>query len=239
MIAPLRRSYAALRAASCLHARAGVALANTGWRLGILAWVAGEIDSFGYLSLGHVFITHVTGNTATWAIAMVQGPIHEAVQRAFVIGVFFAGGIAGAALVDTADDPRQISRALIVEALLLGLFAVLSWLAPAPHSLESQELLLLLLAAPMGLQNAALTHPGMRGTHTTHITGPMTDLATEVVRAMSPRRRQEFSAIRLLRMGARLTGFAIGAVCGAILFELAPVAPPLLAAGALTLVVVL
>ena len=216
-----------------------MALANTGWRLGILAWVAGDIDSFGYLSLGHVFITHVTGNTATWAIAMVQGPVHEAIQRALVIAVFFVGALAGAALVHTADDPRQISRALLVEAVLLGLFAVFSRLAPTPHSLASQGLLLLLLAAPMGLQNAALTHPGMRGTHTTHITGPMTDLATEVVRAISPRRRQEFSAMRLLRMGARLTGFAIGAVCGAILFELAPVAPPLLAAGALTLVVVL
>ena len=216
-----------------------MALGNTGWRLGILAWVAGEIDSFGYLSLGHVFITHVTGNTATWAIAMVQGPIHEAVQRAFVIVVFFAGGLAGAALVDTADDPRQISRALLVEALLLGLFAVFSHLAPAPHSPEAQGLLLLLLSAPMGLQNAALTHPGMRGTHTTHVTGPMTDLAAEIVRAILPRRRQEFSAVRLLRMGARLAGFAIGALSGALLFELAPVAAPLLAAGALALVVVI
>jgi uncharacterized membrane protein YoaK (UPF0700 family) len=213
-----------------------VALGNTSWRLLLLAWVAGEIDAFGYLSLGHVFITHVTGNTATWAIATIQGHTHEALQRGFVIVVFFLGSMCGAALVDSADDPRQITRALLVEAMLLVTFAALAWFGHLERSITGQALLLLVLSAPMGLQNAALTHVGTRGTHTTHITGPVSDLAAEMVRLIAPRRRREFSATRARRMAARLAGFSVGAVCGTTLFTVAPAVPPLLGAAVLIVV---
>jgi len=88
----------------------------TASRLAALAWVAGEIDTFGYLRLGHVFISHMTGNTAVLSIALAQRDVTDALHRGILIPLFFLGGLCGALLVDSADEPRQVSRALVVEA---------------------------------------------------------------------------------------------------------------------------
>jgi uncharacterized membrane protein YoaK (UPF0700 family) len=205
------------------------ALPMSTWRIGALAWVAGEIDTFGYLTLGQVFITHMTGNTGLLAIAVLQHRYDQVLDRALVSLVFFAGALCGAALVDSAHDVDQVSRALRIESALLAAFALLTIVAGSP-SAHGRFFVLLLLSGSMGLQNAALTHPGMRGTHTTHLTGPMTDLATEMIRSVMPSRRREFRPGQAARFAARVIGFLAGGLCGAALFIVRPIAAPILAA---------
>jgi uncharacterized membrane protein YoaK (UPF0700 family) len=205
------------------------------WKLLLLAWVAGEIDTYGYLSLGQVFTTHMTGNTGVLAIAIVQGRYHDAFYRAIAIPLFFVGGMCGAALVDTAGDPRQVARALQVEAALLVAYAAIAWFdhGRLEHAGAIRVLLILLLSGLMGLQNAALTHPGTRGTHTTHLTGPLTDLGSSLTRRMIPSRRHEFNAAHAWRFASRVVGFAIGGICGALLTGVLPLAVPIGAAAML------
>ena len=206
------------------------------WRIGALAWVAGEVDTYGYLSLGHVFVSHMTGNAGVLTIALVQHRFGEAFHRGIAVPLFFAGALLGAALVESADDARQVARAFIVEALLLAGVTAFAATGGSSASGWRQLMMLLLLSGSMGLQNAALTHPGTRGTHSTHLTGPLTDLATDVVRWVVPRRRDACDRSRVAGRIARVVGFALGGVCGAILFAAAPVAAPML--GAMVLAVV-
>jgi uncharacterized membrane protein YoaK (UPF0700 family) len=169
------------------------------------------------------------------AIALVQRHYGEAVARAMVIPLFFAGALCGALLVESIENRRQVARAFLIEALLLILFAVLAWMDDRvlSHAIP-QGALLLLLAGSMGLQNAAVAHRGTGATHTTHITGPLTDLASELVGLMLPRRRHTFRPSELRRVVARLVGFAVGALCGAAFFSTVPLAAPVL--GAVTLI---
>jgi uncharacterized membrane protein YoaK (UPF0700 family) len=204
-----------------------VASAARVWRLGILSWVAGVVDTFDYLALGRVFISHATGNTAVIAIAVVQRNGHEALRRGLAVPAFFAGSLAGAAVVDAADDSRQLTRALLVEAALIVAFVIVWRLgfdrrATGPAWAGA----LLLEATAMGIQNAALKHPSTRGTHTTHITGPLSDFALETIRLLRPARRAEFDRLRMARQLARLAGFLAGALSGALLFQAAPITGP-------------
>ncbi|HEX5474645.1 MAG TPA: YoaK family protein [Vicinamibacterales bacterium] len=204
-------------------------------RSAVLAAVAGSVDTFGYLALDRVFISHMTGNTAVLAIAIVQRNFGEAFHRGLAIPAFMAGSLAGAALVDNAESTRQVAHALLLEAALLAGVAVLSW----SGAIDRQScgagcmLLLVLLASAVGIQNAALTHPGTRGTHTTHITGPLTDFAVEIVRTAEPDRQAETRPGRLLGLAVRLLGFFGGGVAGALLFQVAPMTAPLIPAAVL------
>jgi uncharacterized membrane protein YoaK (UPF0700 family) len=206
-------------------------------RLGALAWVAGEIDTFGYLALGQVFITHMTGNTGVLAIAVTQRRWHDALPRAVVLAAFVGGATCGVALVERGDAAWQIARALLVEALLLLGFAGLASLSHGAvvHTTGGRLTLLLLLSVAMGVQNAALSHPGIRGTHTTHLTGPLTDLTVDLMRIRGGRRDQ-IDPGRAFRLLARVAGFVAGAFIGALLFTAAPLAPPLLGAGVLIVI---
>lgn len=59
------------------------------------------------------------------------------------------------------------------------MFACLTWLhrSAIPAAMPGRTGLTL-LAGAMGLQNAALANPDARGTHTTHLTGPLSDLGS-------------------------------------------------------------
>jgi uncharacterized membrane protein YoaK (UPF0700 family) len=203
-------------------------------RLALLAWIAGEIDAFGYLLLDKVLVSHMSGNTAVLAAALAQRNWHEAAHRALPIPFFVAGAACGAALVEAAEHTREVARALLAEALLLMFVAGVQWITggAAVHSSAGSTLLILLLAGAMGIQNAALTHPGIRGTHSTHITGPLTDVTADVVHLVAGR-TADVRPARVWQSGARVVGFAVGAFSGAALFLSAAVAPPLVGAAAL------
>lgn len=203
------------------------------WRIALLAGVAGAVDTFGYLALDRVFVTHMTGNTAALAIAIVQRHAGEAWRRGWALPVFFLGSMIGAALVDNADRPREVQRALRLEAALLVAFAVVGWTVGAGAGPWSIGWLVMvwLLGSAAGIQNAALTHGDRRGTHTTHLTGAVTDLAVEVVRASEP--GEETRADRLRRLVARVAGFFIGGIFGALLHAALPATAPLVPAGVL------
>jgi uncharacterized membrane protein YoaK (UPF0700 family) len=210
-------------------------MGTNAWRIGLLSGVAGAVDTFGYLALGQVFITHVSGNTGVLAISLVHGQFGEAFHRGAAVPIFFVGAACGAALVESAEDHRAVARALLIEALLLAVFAAAAWIGGSAlrTSTGGWLLLLTLLAAATGLQNAALTHPGTRGTHTTHITGPVTELAMQFTRRITPSRRHEFDAGQTARFAARLAGFTAGALAGAVLSSAAPTAGPLVPAAVL------
>lgn len=91
-------------------------------------------------------------------IAIVQRHLGEALHRGVPIPLFFGGILCGAAMVDTADGHAQVRRAVIVEALLLTLFASVEWITDGRvrSSFAGSMLMLLFLSGSMGLQNAAL-----------------------------------------------------------------------------------
>lgn len=181
-----------------------------------LAWAAGAVNALGYLLLGGVFTSHMTGNTSGALLALATGRGRAPLGLLVALSGFFGGGLAGAFLIET--HPEQSStRALWLEALMLAAAAAVTW-QPA-SMLRGRDLVLAGIAAAMGLQNIALAGSALSA-HTTHITGPITDFAGTLARRMIGRRSLARDVSHGLWVyGGRVLAFAVGVVSGALLFQ--------------------
>jgi uncharacterized membrane protein YoaK (UPF0700 family) len=149
----------------------------------VLTFVAGLIDIVGYLAIYHIFTAHLSGTTVqlgrnliahNWAAAGIAGS---------VVAGFFAGSIIGRAAIEAAARRhlrRVASMNLAGQAALLILFIQLAKHPSSPREAQRACILLLLLAAAMGLQTATLTRLGALTIHTTFITGMINKLAQVV-----------------------------------------------------------
>ncbi|MCC7105832.1 MAG: DUF1275 domain-containing protein [Chloroflexi bacterium] len=198
----------------------------------LLGWVGGFVDAVCYVSLRHIFVANMTGNTVIMATDLAQGDLTSAMRRAFPIPLFLIGVVAGVLSIETADTHGLRSPqafALGVEALLLGLFAALgSILLPsrglAPASPTILTLLTALPSLAMGIQSAALRRVDDQPIRTTYVTGVLTALAETAVVGLIRRKRTLVRAggpgtprSRRVRLLAGIwVAYAIGALCGGV-----------------------
>jgi uncharacterized membrane protein YoaK (UPF0700 family) len=183
--------------------------------VGVLAWAAGAVDALGFLLLDGVFTSHVTGNTTAVILALIAGKGSHPGERLLVLGGFAAGALGGALLVEC-HRKHSAAGALLLESALLVATAALLWNHPASTLVTDSGLLI--VACAMGIQNIALAGSALSA-HTTHITGPFTDLAGTVARRLVGRRRlARDESHGLLVYGGRVVSFTIGVASGAALF---------------------
>jgi uncharacterized membrane protein YoaK (UPF0700 family) len=156
----------------------------------LLLSFAGGADAAGYIGLGRVFSSNMTGNLVLFGIYLGQGHFSAAFRALFVLAIFVVGACLGAWMgrrIDGQNWPRLARRLLGVEAVLLVLFAA-GWAlgvtaaGPVPHL---RHVLLLLLTLAMGIQAAALHQLSLPGVKTTAVTGTLTTLVTGIVHLFS------------------------------------------------------
>jgi len=138
----------------------------------VMAFVAGMVDIIGYISFGHMFTAHLTGDTVHLGQHFVQQEWTGVASAGTIILAFLIGSIAGRTVIEAGSrlKIRSIATAgLLLEACLL-LTVMFFWSG-------SQLLLLALLAAAMGMQTATLTRVGPLTVHTTFVTGMLNKLA--------------------------------------------------------------
>ncbi len=191
------------------------------WFIAALAWIAGTVNALGYIAIGDVFTSHVTGNTSAVLIALITGRGRHIARRVVALVAFVFGSTAGAILIERHQE-HTASGALWLEAGLLCAAGVLGWAVrdlPATTGCE-----LFGIAAAMGIQNVALTGSAL-GAHTTHITGPLSDFADTTVRRLVARRDLPRDRSHgLLVYGTRLLAFMAGVTTGALLSSFGPAA---------------
>jgi uncharacterized membrane protein YoaK (UPF0700 family) len=189
----------------------------------LLSIVAGSSDAVGFLGLGHVFTSNMTGNLVLLGIALGQGHLDDSLRSIFVLTVFMLGvalGVWQCRAVNDGDWPRLATRLISLEKILLLLFAI-GWLVPLMHDGSFSYGLLATLALAMGLQSAALSRLGAPGVGTTAITGTITALVTGlVVRVADP--AQGSSRQRLAFQGAVLMLYCCGAAVSGLLLTFHP-----------------
>jgi uncharacterized membrane protein YoaK (UPF0700 family) len=124
-----------------------------------LAFIAGSVDTFSFLTLSGLFAAHVTGNFVILAATLVLG--HPAGVWSKVLAVpLFAAGVGCASLLAGAlrQHRRNVWRPLFgIELVLLIAALVISWtLGPFPDADRPTALLLaVLLILAMSTQSAA------------------------------------------------------------------------------------
>lgn len=170
-LAQHRWSHAAL-----IRVRNGAAMA--------LAATSGATDAIGYLSLGHVFTSAMTGNLALLGISLAHHNGERAGRVLASLACFMIGAALGARIARSrkADDsvwPPAITRALAIEVVLFVMYAACWWSVGARPDIAAKAVLLGLGAVALGIQSSAMQSFGV-GLNTTFLSGSLTTLVGQL-----------------------------------------------------------
>lgn len=174
------------------------------WLAILLAALAGYVDSLGFLQLGGLFVSFMSGNSTRLAANLARGDWSAAGVTAAVLALFVLGAMLGA-LAARGEGARSRSRVLVLEtALLAG--------AAAAAALNRPAITIGLMVLAMAVENSVFLRNGEVGVSLTYMTGTLVKLGQAMASAV--RGEGDPWAFRpYLALWAGLTG---GAVLGAL-----------------------
>lgn len=195
----------------------------------VLTALAGYVDALGFIRLGGLYTSFMSGNTTQFAVAMGHDTPLLAILPALLIFAFFLGSLCGGGL--SALTPARWSTPVLLgfETVLVSGAYLTAVEDPSPGHAS------LLLALAMGAQNAALAHVQGFRAGTTFVTGALFSTGQKLASALAGR------GPRFGWVGDGLVWLSL--LCGSLLgavaygrFALYALAIPAGIAGCLTLV---
>ena len=125
----------------------------------LLAGLAGMVDAIGFLRLGHLFVSYMSGNSTQFAVALGRGRVTEAGSILWLIALFVAGA-AGGQMIAHFSGRWHLTCVLAMVAVLLAAAAVFGT-APEP------------MVVAMGALNASMHRAGKVAVSLTFVTGTL------------------------------------------------------------------
>jgi uncharacterized membrane protein YoaK (UPF0700 family) len=184
---------------------------------GLLSSVAGALNAVGFLIAGS-FTANMTGNISAFADTLADGAVLISLSFAGLV-VAFIFGAAIAALAIQAGERKKIrsiyALAIAAEAVVLMLLSAALVLAPLGMH---ETFLVVILSFVMGLQNAVTTMISRARVRTTHVSGMATDIGIELAALVGGDASRQDALPKLSLHSLTLACFAVGGVCGAVLF---------------------
>jgi uncharacterized membrane protein YoaK (UPF0700 family) len=158
-----------------LSSRRNLALACT------LSALAGYVDAIGFLHLGGMFVSFMSGNSTRLGVSLAQGNWSNAAEAIGVIALFVTGAAAGSLIVFNRSFHGQ-GWVLLVEASLLAAAAL-------SHALGAPRLAIAAMVLAMGLENAVFQAKGGAGLGLTYVTGALVKVGQLAAAALTGGRR--------------------------------------------------
>ena len=204
-----------------------------------LGFLAGYVDTLGFLALFGLFTAHVTGNFILIGAALADPGSMPILLKFLAFPAFIAGVVAGRLLIASCEQRmrRALRPALLLELALLALFMVFGMIASPTGSTPDGWAMAsgLLGAAAMGAHSATSRLLLGHLAPTSMMTGNVTQMVIDAVDRLRGHRDAELSA-RLAKFAWPLLSFAAGCILAAFGFYLAgflALAVPLLILAAL------
>lgn len=179
-----------------LDSRRNIALACA------LSMLAGYVDGIGYLHLGGLFVSFMSGNSTRLGVSLAEAQWWQAAGAAGLIALFVAGAAAGSFVVLGGGAERQPWLLLVEAALLAG--------AALCHAYGLSNLAIAGIVLAMGLENAVFQIEGGAGLGLTYVTGALVKVGQLLAVGLSGGPRWGW-APNLVLWAALVAGSAAGA----------------------------
>ena len=158
-----------------LESRRNIALACT------LSALAGYVDGIGFLHLGGLFVSFMSGNSTRLGVSLADGHWRNALEALGLIALFVIGAGAGSLIVLGRSLHRQ-AWVLLGEAALLASAAL-------GYTLGWPNAAIAVIVLAMGLENAVFQNEAGASLGLTYITGALVkvgQLAAVALKLMLP-----------------------------------------------------
>lgn len=175
------------------------------WILGAAtSGLAGYVDAIGFLKLGGLFVSFMSGNSTRLAVGLAT----EAAVAGIAAGLIaaFVGGVVVGTIVSAMAGPWRKPAAMIGVAILLAGAAATDARVPAGVTTA-------LLAAGMGMANTLFQHDGEVSVGVTYMTGALVKFAQRLAMAVLGGPRWAWLPYLLL-----WCGLVVGALVGALVY---------------------
>lgn len=169
----------------------------------VLSGIAGYVDGIGFVHLGGLFVSFMSGNSTRLGVALADGQYLAAAEAIGLIGLFVGGAAIGSLIAFGTGRYRQ-SLILLVEALLLAAAAGCSTLGWPNVAVAA-------IVLAMGLENSVFQIGGGAGIGLTYMTGALVKVGQGVAAALSGGPRWNWLP-NLLLWAALVAGALLGAI---------------------------
>jgi uncharacterized membrane protein YoaK (UPF0700 family) len=171
-----------------------------------LSALAGYVDGIGFLHLGGMFVSFMSGNSTRLGVHLAEGHWSDAAEAIGVIALFVTGAAAGSLIVYTRSFYGQ-GWVLLAETSLLAAAATF-------YTLGVPLVAIAAMVLAMGLENAVFQAEGGAGLGLTYMTGALVKVGQLAAAALTGGRRWSWLPNLLL-----WAAMVAGAVCGAYAYR--------------------
>ena len=171
-----------------------------------LSALAGYVDAIGFLHLGGLFVSFMSGNSTRLGVYLAQGHWSNAAEAIGLIALFVTGAAAGSLIVLIRSFYGQC-WVLLAEASLLAAAALF-------HALGAPLLAIAAMVLAMGLENAVFQAEGGAGLGLTYMTGALVKVGQLAAAALTGGWRWAWLPHLLL-----WAAMVAGAICGACAYR--------------------
>ena len=171
-----------------------------------LSGLAGYVDGIGFLHLGGLFVSFMSGNSTRMGVSLAEGQWAAAAESLGLIALFVAGAAAGSLIVLGRGVNRQ-PWVLLAEALLLAAGA-LAYAFALPNAAVAAIVL------AMGMENAVFQIHGGGGLGLTYVTGALVKVGQLAAAAITGGARWDWWPNLLL-----WAALVAGSLCGALAYH--------------------
>ena len=171
-----------------------------------LSAVAGYIDGIGFIHLGGLFVSFMSGNSTRLGVSIAEASWLSAGIALGLVVLFVAGAAAGSLIVLGRGRFGQ-TWLLLTEAALLAVAALLHQFGHSPAAIVA-------IVLAMGLENAVFQIEGGAGLGLTYVTGALVKVGQLIAAAVIGGRRWDWVPNLLL-----WASLVAGSACGALAYH--------------------
>jgi len=182
-----------------LDSRRNIALACA------LSALAGYVDGIGFLHLGGLFVSFMSGNSTRMGVSLAEGHWLGAIEALGLVALFVIGAAAGSLIVLGRGANRQ-PWVLLAEASLLAAAALC-------YAFDLPNVAIAAIVLAMGVENAVFQIAGGAGLGLTYVTGALIKVGQLAAEALTGGAR--WGWVPNLLLWAALVA---GSLCGALAY---------------------
>jgi uncharacterized membrane protein YoaK (UPF0700 family) len=175
----------------------------------LLTVATGVVDAVSILALGRVFIANMTGNVVFVGFAIAGAPGFSLSASLLALAGFLVGAAASAPVITRWGGSRGRLLAVVTtaEVVLLAFVLGIALASSEPFGSTPRDLIAVVAATALGLQNAAARELAVPDATTTVLTMTLTGFAADL-----RQRNLQVLLRRALAVGAMLVGALAGAL---------------------------
>jgi uncharacterized membrane protein YoaK (UPF0700 family) len=188
-----------------------------------LSFVSGSVDGISYLALGGIFASFMSGNTIFLGLRIGAGNLSSALQPldsmiGYIAGVTLAAFIGYSSSNEQEIWPRNATKLILIEFVLLVMFAIGGFLAGGTPNQVTVYALIALASVAMGIQSAVVYALRVYGVITTAISATWTGAIVGLVdlRRSPPTKRTPEQEHNVGIQIIVLLSFVLGATAGGL-----------------------